>query len=934
LIQFRRFVNRQSAAPVSAHESYSLADANASNDVPLVREVLVFPRRARYIGNQQPELRLCVDVIMRCTVAELLRVSASLFLALALSGAALAQDSTFEGSGSKGQPDMTDVSGPAYCLTNHNIGRIVLGVSNWARIGRLDEVPFIDYFTGLRVYNLQMPKGSVTNYLWKGGLWVGAVVGRDTLVSCATDVNNRYREINPDQAPFGNMIRRSIIHPEWPGFADAVSEQDFVSMATDTNIYGNKYPSFDALDGRAHKPLPISVTQKSYAWSYDYASDFVLFDWGIRNIGTKAMKDVYIGLYMDFDCHIDRLNPYAQNSIPGSYIKPITEGRDDLTGYLFASPASYQQCNFLDTVRMAWTTDNNGDPGSNGMAVPGVVGVRFLGPYSEMMQTSYNWWVFNYNAYLDYGPQKIVNYRFMGGGTGTPVGDRSKYAMMRNGEIDFDQSQTAQILPTDRTWIAADYNLGYSLVRGGDNQFVLSLGPFQLGPGQSVQIPWALVGGENFHEDPYDFMRYMQFQYNPFLFYQHCNFAEFSKNAVWASWVYDNPGVDTDGDGYFGKSRICVTDSAMVGGVWQPSVAETTYYEGDGVPDWRGAEPPFPPHVWVYPQYNALRIRFNGQRSETSKDVFSNILDFEGYRVYISRDERESSYSLVASYDRENYDKWVYNPNLKPVAGFELKGIPMTLPQIRCLYGQLGDPCNDSTFDPLKFTRPYPYQSPLYPDSIFYFTKHDYNASKLGVNTPITKIYPDAPPPSAPPLPSDYTDDGYLKYYEYQMVIDSLLPTVPYWVSVTAFDFGSPSSGLEPLESGKTIQAVSAFPDGSRDTVVSQRKVYIYPNPYRIDDPYRRKGFEGRTQPDRSDDRVRAIYFANLPPKCTIRIFTLDGDLVRQLDHDFDPSDPNASHDKWDMITRNTQMIVSGIYYWTVQDDKGSVQIGKLVVIM
>jgi hypothetical protein len=34
------------------------------------------------------------------------------------------------------------------------------------------------------------------------------------------------------------------------------------------------------------------------------------------------------------------------------------------------------------------------------------------------------------------------------------------------------------------------------------------------------------------------------------------------------------------------------------------------------------------------------------------------------------------------------------------------------------------------------------------------------------------------------------------------------------------------------------------------------------------------------------------------------------------------------------MITRNTQAPVSGIYYWTVDDGKGNVQILKLVIIM
>ncbi|MEW5995734.1 MAG: T9SS C-terminal target domain-containing protein, partial [Candidatus Zixiibacteriota bacterium] len=82
------------------------------------------------------------------------------------------------------------------------------------------------------------------------------------------------------------------------------------------------------------------------------------------------------------------------------------------------------------------------------------------------------------------------------------------------------------------------------------------------------------------------------------------------------------------------------------------------------------------------------------------------------------------------------------------------------------------------------------------------------------------------------------------------------------------------------------------------------------------------------------DDRVRQIHFANLPPRCTIRIYTLDGDLVREIEHDMDPSDPNASHDTWNMITRNTQLVVSGLYYWTVEEPDGETQIGKLVIIM
>ena len=74
--------------------------------------------------------------------------------------------------------------------------------------------------------------------------------------------------------------------------------------------------------------------------------------------------------------------------------------------------------------------------------------------------------------------------------------------------------------------------------------------------------------------------------------------------------------------------------------------------------------------------------------------------------------------------------------------------------------------------------------------------------------------------------------------------------------------------------------------------------------------------------------------FANLPPRSTIRIYSLDGDLVREIEHDVDPADPMTQLDYWDLITRNSQQPVSGMYYWTVEDVNGDVQIGKLVIIL
>jgi len=158
---------------------------------------------------------------------------------------------------------------------------------------------------------------------------------------------------------------------------------------------------------------------------------------------------------------------------------------------------------------------------------------------------------------------------------------------------------------------------------------------------------------------------------------------------------------------------------------------------------------------------------------------------------------------------------------------------------------------------------------------------------------------------------------------------------VPYYVAVTAFDIGSPSTGLQSLESSVLLAAKSAYPNNSWDFKPNEiGNVYVYPNPYRQDAWYRIYGFEGLGQEDQIRNRVRKVTFANLPPKCTIRILSIDGDLIKELDHDIDPSDPNSSYHEWDLISRNVQRVCSGIYYWVVEDEKGNSQIGKLVILL
>jgi hypothetical protein len=110
--------------------------------------------------------------------------------------------------------------------------------------------------------------------------------------------------------------------------------------------------------------------------------------------------------------------------------------------------------------------------------------------------------------------------------------------------------------------------------------------------------------------------------------------------------------------------------------------------------------------------------------------------------------------------------------------------------------------------------------------------------------------------------------------------------------------------------------------------------VEVFPNPYRIDGNYSADKYEG-TATTYSTTYDRRIRFNNVPPRCNIRIYTLDGDLVQTLYHEVtDVRDTDATHAEWDLISRNTQAVVSGIYLFSVENlDTGEEQIGKFVII-
>jgi hypothetical protein len=252
------------------------------------------------------------------------------------------------------------------------------------------------------------------------------------------------------------------------------------------------------------------------------------------------------------------------------------------------------------------------------------------------------------------------------------------------------------------------------------------------------------------------------------------------------------------------------------------------------------------------------------------------------------------------------------------------------LEDLRLRYGlpDLEDP-------PLEYHRANPL---IFEGDFYFFETQDHNQYELGLSDGIRKLYDDAVKPPADSslwqddeLVFDY-DPPLPKYYEYEYVLENLLPTVAYYVSVTAFDFGSPSSGLASLETKPINNYIKELPLTPADSVQKyELDAYVYPNPYRVDADYSEHGFENRYR-NLAPERARLVHFVNLPRVCKISIFSLDGDLVRQIDHNFPEGGPNSMHETWDLITRNTQAVVSGLYYWVIESDRRT-QVGKLAVI-
>lgn len=338
---------------------------------------------------------------------------------------------------------------------------------------------------------------------------------------------------------------------------------------------------------------------------------------------------------------------------------------------------------------------------------------------------------------------------------------------------------------------------------------------------------------------------------------------------------------------------------------------------GDGLPDFTGPPPPpIPALLHRYPntrnsaeimggmitasgatgglgfeiQGNNIILRWSKKPSEDSTkiDPFSLVQDFEGYRIYVSNTNDSKDFSLLAEFDRID---WAYFA----VENDSMATIPVTADTLLPSTTINGVPC---------ISKP------------------------VGPNVGMEAIRVD-----------DVHDDS-----TYQYIIADTRPLWPRYYSITAYDFGDPKSGLGPLETPTTANAVLLAPAGN-----PSKPVRVVPNPYRAYLDYTRPHSGGLSWENQNDGTIdfypqvdRRIEFQNLPLQCLIRIFTVSGDLVAIIPHNVagDGTPPvwvSDFSESWDLNSRNKQQVVSGLYLYSVEDktsgNAGNMQTGKFVII-
>jgi len=763
-----------------------------------------------------------------------------------------------------------------------------------------------------------------------------------------------------------------------------VSEQDFISYYYDFSPFN--FPGDrdwgSSRSSNTHVPLKVRVRQMSYQWSYEYIKNLVYVEFNITNMNLSnnpaqqdTLFDCAMGVYMDSD-----VGPQSYGSDMAS---------DDLSGYVMGTGYEF-----------AYTRDADGDGG----LTTGLVGSRVCTPDPEVLLFSCWYWKVG-DGPDDSAPQTLVSggskntanekYWMLTGRNPDP-GSSTKYQILRGGPSG-DQPEYIQPSPADTRYLFAFYG-----AQPGTADYQDPAKIWNLAPGRTMKIVIAVFPGDNL-EDLKRSARWAKEIYgvaqtlttvvlpDTFPHYNPPEPPEIPK--LYAELVDDGNVINMYWDNRSEFSYdVKTVSTAEIG--WQDPANPAYITNIDSDPNYSLLDPPlsaFPPEFLP----GATPVNLNGRVNPYTGYRLRH--DFQGYTTWgRTGSGSQEDWELVEKWDKiDTAVDWsdyatnsgtAYFTDYGGYTGVD-KGLPN--PNDVALANEIGfNLATDKTkfykyneyysFVPVQTEDTF-YGMPIYDPDVDWTIETQSDADDLAVNplfpTPEEKeqqallfkypglrneiflsLYDDKLIPLrnhggqvALPEANNGNTDKLLELNKarlarryYKSSISYPPKGIEYYVAVTAYDRGIPSQNLDFLETGRDADAnMRVFFPGSL-AKTNMNNIYVVPNPY-----VGSSKFDGRRENDRKGDKSKRLWFVNLPERCKIRIYTLAGDLVDDIDHNGAYSEDIINVSKattrgisasgihaWDLLSKNRQIIASGVYLFSVENKaNGDVKVGKFVII-
>ena len=852
----------------------------------------------------------------------------------------------------------------------HNVGRVLLQMTNIGDVGnpynpRLTTVPSCEW-----------PPGSGNDYLYAAGPWIGALdasgiphvttalydqefspelTPANVCVSLPIDQVPDIREAY-EGIPGGNRVISASVNPDDDG--DGLVDEDFLNGLDDDgdgrcdedySAIGQQMFACEYIDYQPeirqifpeHVPLGIKVQQTSYAWATPGQNDFVGIDYKIINKSGRSLRNVYVGIFADCDI--------GNRAIRGYFLDDMAGLIDTTVTYIGATGEPVKR-----RIQMGYMWDNPDDPArpqdNKGGDAPGYIGCMFLNHTTDPA------------GLVAPSHVGITAFKFFSGSAsfaagGDPENDAQRYQLMSDPQLR--PEATGQIISQ----------------RPLDYRFIMATGPFkQILPDSALTISVAWVLGEG--RGP------------------SSSGGTMIDNAISAQQVYDGLYTDLDGNALTGTcgKETCLLNTAIGGRGFTYSIPDTSvcrvrFHSQIDATQYPGLTP-WDPTVPCDQQQDGKFVCqdalggtmqnggahcasadtnniFINSPSCTYVDLDCDVNTGQGGRehlvnwvaaaplpsplyqgqnghgevsdflsTYKSRDDSARVSAWFFPGDRKVTLKWnnfaeqvrdAQRGNLKEFVGYRIykaagwkRPLGTNAPS-RDLWSLLGE----WRVDPAG-TAAHPLSEVIDP-----------SAPVVNINPVIVRWDPN--------LRKVRNDSSYVQedtlfaVGRYSFVDTHVLDGFPYFYSIVPVSIvpGDTPDGdliLQGNPSATNAQVIYPRADAQRD----QDHVFVVPNPYK-------GGAQWDLVPRDDDPSGTKVEFRNLPrTKGTIHIYTVAGDLVKDIPFDGrpvsdlqygkDPVTASPGSASWNLISRNGQRIVSGIYLFSVDTDLGK-EIGRFVII-